>query len=131
AHSAAGDDGRPLAIVHRDVAPGNVLVSFRGEVKLSDFGIAKCETRVTRTERGVVKGNASYMSPEQARGDPVDARSDLFSAGVVLYFCLTGRLMYGGDDGGGAVKRLMRAASGPAAPELIEMDKVPPLAAAV
>jgi tRNA A-37 threonylcarbamoyl transferase component Bud32 len=129
AHSMMGDDGRSLDIVHRDVAPGNVLVSFTGEVKLSDFGIAKAQSRVSRTEAGMVKGNASFMSPEQARGDAVDGRSDLFSAGLVLHYCLTGQLMYG--DNQAVVKRLMRAAVGPGSPELIEMDKVPPAAAGV
>jgi hypothetical protein len=129
AHSATGEDGASLQIVHRDVSPGNVLVSFRGEVKLSDFGIAKAHTRVSQTEVGTVKGNASFMSPEQARGEPVDARSDLFSSGVVLYYCLTGQFMYGDDPA--VFKRLMRAAAGPGAPELVQMDKVPAAAAAV
>jgi hypothetical protein len=129
AHAVAGEDGNSLQIVHRDVTPGNILVSFRGEVKLSDFGIAKAQSRVSQTELGMVKGNASFMSPEQARGEAVDARSDLFSAGLVLYYCLTGQLMYG--EGDAVVKKLMRAAAGLAQPELLQLDKVPVAAANV
>ena len=82
AHGRADAAGKNLAIVHRDVAPGNILVSASGEVKLSDFGIAKAEGRMSRTEVGMIKGNVSFMSPEQARGEAVDLRSDLFSAAV-------------------------------------------------
>ena len=98
AHSQSAKDGTPMEIVHRDVAPGNVLVSYRGEVKLTDFGIAKSERRVSRTEVGMVKGNASFMSPEQARGEVVDRRSDIFSAGLVLFYCLTGNFLYAGEN---------------------------------
>jgi hypothetical protein len=89
AHGRADAHGKDMAIVHRDVAPGNILVSASGEVKLSDFGIAKAEGRMSRTEVGMIKGNVSFMSPEQARGEAVDLRSDLFSAAVVLHYCLT------------------------------------------
>ena len=83
--------GRPLGIVHRDVSPENVMVSARGEVKLLDFGVVKAaEGRVARTEIGVVKGNVTYMSPEQARGLDVDARADLFSLALVMYTLATG-----------------------------------------
>ena len=95
---AATADGTPLGIVHRDIAPGNILVSLAGEVKLSDFGIVKSNDRVSRTQVGVVKGNANFMSPEQARGQAVDARSDLFSLGLVLYYCLSGEMLYGGHN---------------------------------
>ena len=81
----------PLAIVHRDVCPANVLVSFKGEIKLTDFGIAKASVRSVDTVSGVVKGRFDYLSPEQARGEDVDRRSDLFSCGVLLYEMLTGR----------------------------------------
>ncbi len=94
AHGRADVEGKMLGIVHRDVAPGNVLVSMRGEVKLSDFGIAKSAARMSRTEVGMIKGNVSFMPPEQARGEPVDHRSDLFSAAVVLYYCLTAQFLY-------------------------------------
>lgn len=81
----------PLNIVHRDISPANVLVSFQGEVKLTDFGIAKASVKALETMSGVVKGRFDYMSPEQAGGGDVDQRSDLYSAGVVLYEVLTGR----------------------------------------
>ncbi len=80
----------PLNIVHRDIAPGNVLVSFAGEVKITDFGIAKASIKALETMSGVVKGRFDYMSPEQAAGQPIDQRSDLFSAGVLFYEVLTG-----------------------------------------
>ena len=106
-----------MEIVHRDVSPGNILVSARGEVKLSDFGIAKAEGRMSRTEVGMIKGNVSFMSPEQARGEPVDLRSDLFSAAVVLYYCLTAQFLYQDET---MFNRLVRAAIGPA------IDRVQP-----
>jgi serine/threonine-protein kinase len=81
----------PLNIVHRDISPANVLVSFQGEVKLTDFGIAKASVKALETVSGVVKGRFDYMSPEQTSGGEVDQRSDLFSAGVLLYEVLTGR----------------------------------------
>jgi hypothetical protein len=98
AHARRAADGSPLGIVHRDVAAGNILVSLAGEVKLSDFGIVKANDRVSRTQVGIVKGNANYMSPEQARGQAVDARSDLFSLALVLYHCLSGEMLYRGTN---------------------------------
>jgi serine/threonine-protein kinase len=82
--------GNPLGIVHRDISPHNVLVSEQGEVKLTDFGIAKAMNKREQTGTGVVKGKVSFMSPEQALGKPIDARSDLFSMGTVLYQLMTG-----------------------------------------
>jgi serine/threonine-protein kinase len=90
AHSQRDADGKPLAIIHRDVSPSNVLASYQGMVKLCDFGIAKATTSRVQTKAGVIKGKARYMSPEQAMGKKLDARSDLFSLGVVLYELLTG-----------------------------------------
>ena len=81
----------PLNIVHRDISPANVLVSYQGEVKLTDFGIAKASVKALETMSGVVKGRFDYMSPEQASGGELDQRSDLYSAGIVLYEVLTGR----------------------------------------
>ncbi|HEX3697058.1 MAG TPA: serine/threonine-protein kinase [Polyangia bacterium] len=128
AHSQTDKDGKPLDIVHRDVAPGNILISYRGEVKLTDFGIAKAERRVSRTEVGMVKGNACFMSPEQARGESVDVRSDIFSAGLVLYYCLTGQFLYGGET---TINRLMRAAVGPATSQFNQIEELPAAAAAI
>ncbi len=90
AHKLADDSGRSLEIVHRDVSPHNLLVSYQGEVKLIDFGIAKSARSTGRTETGAIKGKFQYMSPEQSACSAVDRRSDIFSLGIVLYECLTG-----------------------------------------
>ena len=89
AHEFADETGRALHIVHRDISPSNLFVTFQGQVKVLDFGIARAETRSTRTTAGVVKGKYMYMSPEQARSLPVDRRADVFSLGVSLYEALT------------------------------------------
>ena len=90
AHAKRGPDGQPLGIVHRDVSPNNVLISEHGEVKLTDFGIAKAMRKREHTGTGVVKGKVAFMSPEQGLGKPIDARSDLFSLGTLLYLVMTG-----------------------------------------
>jgi hypothetical protein len=128
AHTKLGDGGKPMGIVHRDVSPNNVLVSARGEIKLFDFGIVKAEGRVTRTEHGVVKGNVSFMSPEQARGADVDARADLFSMGLVMFYCLTGEVLYRGNT---TYELLVRAATGPDASELARIAALPGPCAAI
>ncbi|MBI1946954.1 MAG: serine/threonine protein kinase [Deltaproteobacteria bacterium] len=87
--------GEPLQVVHRDVSPQNIMISLQGEVKIIDFGLAESTLKLEQTESKVVLGKIAYMPPEQARGDPVDARSDQFSAAVMLYELLTGERYYG------------------------------------
>jgi hypothetical protein len=128
AHTKTGEGGQALGIVHRDVSPNNVLVSARGEVKLFDFGIVKAEGRVTRTQHGVVKGNVSFMSPEQARGVDIDARADLFSLGLVLFYCLTGEVLYQGNT---TYDLLLKAANGPGPEERARVAALPDPAAAI
>ncbi|WP_093524987.1 serine/threonine protein kinase [Stigmatella erecta] len=94
AHKKVDPLGKPLGIVHRDVSPQNILVSFAGEVKVVDFGIAKAADQATVTRSGVLKGKYSYMSPEQAAGKRVDCRSDVFALGVVLYELITGTRLF-------------------------------------
>ncbi len=91
AHRRKRSDGQPLGIVHRDVSPSNLLVSFEGEVKVADFGIAKTAHRTTGSMVGAVKGKVPYMAPEQLRAGAVDRRADLFAMGAVLYEMLTGQ----------------------------------------
>lgn len=91
AHRKKDEKGQPLQIVHRDISPQNILISFEGDVKLTDFGIAKAAAKASTTDRGALRGKLLYMSPEQAWGKPVDRRSDVFSLGVVFYELLTGR----------------------------------------
>ncbi len=94
AHKKLDQSGRALNIVHRDISPQNILVSFEGGVKIVDFGIAKAADQATVTKSGVLKGKYSYMSPEQAAGQPIDCRTDIFALGVVLYELLTGTRLF-------------------------------------
>lgn len=96
AHSREDDAGEPLHIVHRDVSPSNILISREGDVKLADFGIASARSRLTRTMTGELKGKLAYMSPEQASGQSVDPRSDLYALGAVLFEMLAGRRAFDG-----------------------------------
>jgi serine/threonine protein kinase/CheY-like chemotaxis protein len=99
AHQARhAETGDKLRLVHRDVSPHNVLVSRDGKVKLTDFGVAKSEAQLNRTATGVLKGKVAYMSPEQVRGEAVDARTDVFALGVTLYEALVGRRPFGGKS---------------------------------
>jgi serine/threonine protein kinase len=96
AHNAVDSRGNPLNIIHRDVSPSNVLISYDGEVKIGDFGVAKATRREAATKTGTMKGKLGYMSPEQVTGQEIDARADLFSAGIILYEMLAmNRLFHG------------------------------------
>jgi tetratricopeptide (TPR) repeat protein len=98
AHRKTDEAGRPLRIVHRDVSPQNVLVSYDGDVKVVDFGIAKAVTENPEVTRGVLKGKLSYLSPEQVNGVGLDARTDVFAAGLVFYELLVGRKLFAKSD---------------------------------
>jgi serine/threonine protein kinase len=98
AHEKVGHDGLPLGIVHRDVSPSNVLVTYEGSVKIVDFGIAKAARVHTATIAGTLKGKIPYMSPEQCRGEKVDRRSDVFSIGTLMWELTTGRRLFASDN---------------------------------
>jgi serine/threonine-protein kinase len=122
AHRRADPDNRPLGIVHLDVKPANVLVSFEGEVKLTDFGVAR--SRDARRPTEGISGTIPFMSPEQTRGEPLDLRSDVFSAGVVLYTLLAGECPFGEEDTGQTLYEIQtcryRPPAGLERPELFE-----------
>ena len=98
AHARKDYDGKPLNIIHRDISPQNILVSFAGGVKVVDFGIAKASTQLAQTRAGVLKGKYAYMSPEQVRGAKIDHRSDIFAVGLVMYEMLTGMRAFERDN---------------------------------
>ena len=121
AHEKKDEAGQPLEIVHRDVSPQNVLLSFEGAVKIADFGIASA--RLFAEEQGVLKGKFGYMSPEQARGESLDRRSDLYALGVILWEILAGRPIHGGL-GGEALLDIVRSAI--VEPPTVYAPDVPP-----
>ncbi len=108
AHSLGAKDGRPLNIVNRDVSPSNVRLSYDGDVKLLDFGIAQALMKFT-SEIGILKGKFSYMSPEQIRGMPLDARTDVFSAGIILHEMLTTEKLFRGDTEFALMEKVRKA----------------------
>ncbi|OGW32483.1 MAG: hypothetical protein A2X54_07240 [Nitrospirae bacterium GWF2_44_13] len=120
AHKQKDNTGNDLNIIHRDISPQNILVSYEGEVKIVDFGIAKASTH-SKTTTGMLKGKLSYMSPEQAWGKPVDHRSDIFSLGVVLYEMLTGRKLFQEDSEVGTLEMIRKARIEPL-PSAVNMD---------
>ena len=108
AHERPDERGKPLRIVHCDVSPQNILVSFAGEVKLTDFGISRAAFQA-RSQHEVIRGKYAYMSPEQIEGEPLDGRSDLFSLGIVLYEALTGRRLFKAKTRDETLDRVRRA----------------------
>lgn len=98
AHRKTDAHGQPLEIIHRDISPQNVLVSYEGGVKIIDFGIAKAAGRLQQTQAGILKGKFAYMSPEQVRGIPIDHRSDIYSAGAMFFEMLTGTKLFSGES---------------------------------
>ena len=123
AHTKRDKSGNAMGIVHRDVSASNIMITGAGDVRLFDFGIAKqTGQRQAQTQAGLVKGNANFMSPEQARGQTVDSRTDLFSLGMVLYYCMTGCLLYSGDND---LDVLYKAACGPSEQDLASLDQLP------
>jgi serine/threonine-protein kinase len=109
AHELRDDDGKPFNIVHRDISPPNILITKGGEVKVTDFGLAKATTQLEKTDPGVVKGKFSYLSPEAAMGQSVDARADLFAVGIVIWEALAGRRLFLGESDYETVKRVQQA----------------------
>src|SRR6266498_3697029 len=120
----SSDLNRPLGIVHMDVKPANVLVSFEGEVKLTDFGVAR--SRDVRRPMVGISGTIPFMSPEQTRGEPVDLRSDIFSAGVLLYALLAGECPFGEEDTGETLHEIQQCRYRPPA-RLEQHDRFDPL----
>jgi serine/threonine protein kinase len=108
-HKRRDPMGQPLEIVHRDCSPQNILISYEGEVKVIDFGIARAASRSSRTQAGVLKGKFGYMSPEQVRGLPLDRRSDIFSLGTVLYESLTGERLFVGESDFSTLEKVRNA----------------------
>lgn len=114
-HEQRGHDGRPLGLVHRDVSPSNVLISYDGGVKLTDFGIAKAMELTSATRTGTFKGKLGYSAPEQCRGEAIDRRADIFALGILLYETTTGARCFSGPNEFAVLGRVARG------------DYVPPL----
>lgn len=109
AHNLTDESGTLLNIVHRDISPPNILITRGGEVKVTDFGLAKATTQLEKTDPGVVKGKFSYLSPEAALGQEVDARTDVFAVGILIWEALAGRRLFLGDSDYETVKKVQRA----------------------
>jgi serine/threonine-protein kinase len=128
AHELRGADGKPLEIIHRDMSPPNVLITKHGEVKIVDFGLAKATSQLEKSEAGIIKGKFGYLSPEAARGEPIDPRTDIFAVGIILWEMLSGRRLFLGDTDFATVKLVQEAkipslrALNPAIP--VELERI-------
>ncbi len=123
AHNLTDSEGRPFGIVHRDMSPPNVLITRYGEVKIADFGLAKANNQLEKSEPGIIKGKFSYLAPEAAVGHDVDARVDIFAVGVILWEMLAGRRLFIGESDYETVKLVQQAN----VPKLSEINRrVPP-----
>jgi serine/threonine protein kinase len=109
AHELKDDKGHPLNIVHRDMSPPNVLITRYGEVKIADFGLAKANSQLENSQPGIIKGKFGYLSPEAAKGHTVDARTDIFAVGIILWEMLSGRRLFQGKSDLDTVKQVQRA----------------------
>ncbi|HVW25947.1 MAG TPA: serine/threonine-protein kinase [Polyangiaceae bacterium] len=109
AHDAVDTKGKKLGIVHRDMSPPNVLITRHGEVKIADFGLAKANSQLERSEPGIIKGKFSYLSPEAAMGEPVDHRTDIFAIGIMLWEMLAGRRLFLGETDLDTVRQVQAA----------------------
>jgi serine/threonine protein kinase len=107
AHELVDEQGVPMAVVHRDFSPQNILIGLDGVAQLADFGIAKASDRAGETETGIVKGKVAYMSPEHARSQPIDRRADVWSAGVVAWEMFAGRRLYPSKEGLGTLLKVV------------------------
>ena len=123
AHALKNFQGLPLNIIHRDISPPNIFISYEGEVKIIDFGIAKASSQKQATQFGLIKGKVGYMSPEQAEGRDLDVRSDIFSIGAVLYEMVTGERLYQGNT----MQVLAKARKVEFEPPEHFVDKLPPV----
>lgn len=119
-HRRADEGGSPLNIVHRDMSPQNLMVSYSGTVKIIDFGIAKGGFKVGATDSGILKGKFAYMSPEQAYGDMIDNRSDIFSVGIILHEMLAGARLFKASDSRETIRNVRRAKIEP--PSMLQPD---------
>ena len=129
AHRKRDFDEKEMDLVHRDVSPQNVLISYEGDIKLCDFGIAKAASKASHTLAGALKGKLQYMSPEQAWGRRIDRRSDIFALGTVLFELLTGRKLFGGDNELSVLEQVRQAQA--VAPSSISEDVTPEIDAIV
>jgi eukaryotic-like serine/threonine-protein kinase len=109
AHELRGPDGEAMQIIHRDMSPPNVLITKHGEVKIVDFGLAKATSQLEKSEAGIIKGKFGYLSPEAAQGQEIDARTDIFAVGIILWEMLSGQRLFYGETDFGTVKLVQEA----------------------